>query len=146
MKKTQKKQLSSLKYLLLSLILMQGSISYAEMVLIVSASSPQNSIERKRVSRIFMGKVNSFADGEKATPIELTSGASKDAFQQQVLKKSSSQLSAYWARVQFSGAANQPKEFTSEDEIKGLVASNSDFISYIDDSKLDASVKKLEIK
>ncbi len=52
-----------------------------------------------------------------------------------------SQLKALWARLVFSGAAQQPKVLANGAALKKAVADNPDAIGYIDSSEVDASVQ-----
>ncbi len=77
-----------------------------------------------------------------AVPINLTeSTAASKHFNDKVLKKSASQLKAYWSKLIFTGKGAPPKSVESAQEMLSLVASNPNIIGYVDAKELDSSVK-----
>jgi len=114
----------------------------AEVAVIVSAGNANNALDQDTIARIFLGKVSSFPDGSQAIPVDQNEGsASREAFSDKVLGKSSSQLKAYWSRLIFTGKGTPPKESGSDADIKALVAKNPNLIGYVDTSVVDDSVK-----
>lgn len=57
------------------------------------------------------------------------------------LGKSVGNVKAVWAQLVFSGRALLPKQASSDDEVKKLVAANKNAIGYVKASSLDDSVK-----
>jgi hypothetical protein len=125
---------------LLSTILF-SSYCMADIAVIVHPSN-SNAIDSATISRIFLGKEKSFADGAQAVPINQTeSSAITEEFNTDVLNKSSSQLKAYWSKLVFTGKGSPPKDVTDDAEAIKLIAANPNMIAYIDASKVDGSVK-----
>jgi len=58
-----------------------------------------------------------------------------------VLKKSASQLKAYWSKLLFTGKGTPPKEIGSDAEMVSLVASNPNMIGFVDAAAVNDSVK-----
>lgn len=134
-----------MKRLLLLLIACLASPCFAEVVIIVHPSNAA-ALERSDVARIYLGKSKKFPGGGQAIPLNHKEGsATKSTFDSQVLKKSSSQLKAYWSKLVFTGKGSPPKEISSEEEILQLVASNPNFIGYVDASKVNDSVKAIPL-
>ncbi|WP_306519760.1 phosphate ABC transporter substrate-binding protein [Rheinheimera sp.] len=121
--------------------LLLSQLAFAEVAVIVHPSN-NNALDEATVSKIFLGREKSFADGKSVVPLSLNEGASAStAFNDAVLKKSSSQLKAYWSKLVFTGKGTPPKEIASDEEMIKLVATNPSVIGYVDASKVDASVK-----
>ena len=75
--------------------LLIGAAVHAEVAVIVSASNGNGALDQDTISRIFLGKTSNFPDGSQAIPVDQTEGsASREAFNDKVLGKSSSQLKA----------------------------------------------------
>ena len=122
--------------------LLIGAAVHAEVAVIVSASNGNGALDQDTISRIFLGKTSNFPDGSQAIPVDQTEGsASREAFNDKVLGKSSSQLKAYWSRLIFTGKGTPPKESGSDADITALVAKNPNLVGYVDASAVDGSVK-----
>ncbi|MAY14661.1 MAG: phosphate ABC transporter substrate-binding protein [Oceanospirillaceae bacterium] len=118
------------------------ALANAEVAVIVSASNANSALDQDTISRVFLGKTSNFPDGSQAIPVDQNEGsASREAFNDKVLGKSSSQLKAYWSRLIFTGKGTPPKESGSDADIKNLVAKNPNLIGYVDSSVVDSSVK-----
>lgn len=121
--------------------LLLSQLAFAEVAVIVHPSN-NNALDEATVAKIFLGREKSFADGKSVVPVSLSeTAAASTAFNDTVLKKSSSQLKAYWSKLVFTGKGTPPKEITSDEEMIELVATNPSLIGYVDASKVDASVK-----
>jgi ABC-type phosphate transport system substrate-binding protein len=131
--------------LTLPLLLAVASVSanaHADVVVIVSAKSPVTSLTAEQTARIFLGKASSFPDDSDAIPIDLAEGSPiRDEFYSRVVHKNSTQLSAYWAKVIFTGDGRPPQMLESSAAVRKAVASNPKAIGYIDKSAVNKSVK-----
>lgn len=118
--------------------------AFADVAVIVHSSNNLE-ISDDDISRLFLGKNKSFPGGEKALPINLSSGDDvRVEFERKVLNKSGSQVKAYWSKLIFSGKAKPLKEQGSADEVLALVASTPDAISYVDASKVNGTVRVIK--
>lgn len=130
-----------MKKTLIVVSLFISQLAFAEVAVIVHPSNA-NALDEAAVSKIFLGREKSFADGKSVVPLSLTeSSPASTAFNDAVLKKSSSQLKAYWSKLVFTGKGTPPKEIATDEEMIKLVATNPSVIGYVDASKVDASVK-----
>jgi ABC-type phosphate transport system substrate-binding protein len=125
-----------------SLLLLSSQLASAETAVIVSKSNTNASIDGDVISRMFLGKTSKFPDGGQAVPIDQNDGTpARDAFNDSILGKNSSQLKAYWSRLIFTGKGTPPKQAGDDAAVKALVAANPNMIGYIDSSAVDDSVK-----
>lgn len=130
------------KLVLFAVVLMVTASVYAEVVVIVSAQNPVTSLTAAQTTRIFLGKVNTFPDDSAAVPIDQAEGrAIRDEFYSKVVHKSSSQLTAYWAKVIFTGNGRPPEMLEGDVAVRKAVAKNPNAIGYIDKSTVDRSVR-----
>jgi ABC-type phosphate transport system substrate-binding protein len=113
----------------------------AEVAIIVHPSNG-DALTEADIVRIFLGKSKSFPSGAPAVPVnQAESTAATEEFNQKVVKKSGSQLKAYWSKLVFTGKGTPPKEVANDAEVINLVANNPNVIGYIDASKVGAGVK-----
>ncbi len=130
-------------YTFLGLLLLTAPV-LGEVVVVVH---PSNSAElnEKTVQRIFLGKERKFSDGSESIPInQAATSAVRADFDASFLRKSSSQVSAYWAKLVFTGKGVPPKEVVDDAEVIDLVSKNPSAIGYIDEASLTDSVKRLD--
>ena len=77
-----------------------------------------------------------------AIPLTFEQGNNiRDAFNNNVLGKSESQYSAFWSKLVFTGRGTPPEMIATEDEMLNLVATNPNTIGFVDEGKVDGTVK-----
>ena len=134
-----KKLISSVLALGLALIV-NGAL--AEIAVIVHPATKVVSLTEEDVSRLFLGKTKSYPNGAQAVPINQNEGSpTRDKFNDAVCKKNASQYKAYWSQLVFTGKGTPPKDGGDDAQVKALVASTPNAISYVDASQVDDSVK-----
>ena len=133
------------RIMVLALTILFSSLSFAEVVVIVH---PDNSasISAKNVQRIFLGKEKKFPDGKETLPVNQASGApARDAFDNKILGRSSTQVSAYWSKLVFTGKGIPPKEVDNDQAVIDIVANNPNAIGYVDSSAATGAVKVVNV-
>lgn len=99
-------------------------------------------MENSEVSRMFLGKMKSFPGGGAVVPINLAEGSEpRKEFEKAALKKSSSQIKAYWSKLVFTGKGTPPKEVANEAEMIDLIKSNPSLIGYVSSGSVTGDVK-----
>ena len=117
----------------------------ADVVAVVSASSPVTALSKDRVADIFLGKVALLPNGEQVVPIDQAEGsAARNEFYARFTGKSAAQIKAHWSKIIFTGRGQPPMEVSSSDEVKKRVAENPKAIGYIERSAVDGSVRVLQ--
>lgn len=130
--------------LALGLVLATSS-AFAELVVIVNPSN-SNSLDEKIVQRIFLGKDKTFADGAETIAVNQVAGAQiRQDFDSNILGRSSSQVSAYWSKLVFTGKGIPPKEVDNDAQVIDLVAKNPSVIGYVDRASVTDAVKVIEL-
>lgn len=125
--------------LLLTALLSASAL--ADIAVVVNPANA-NTVSADDLNRLFLGRTSNFADGSKATPLNLAEGvAARDEFGTKVLNRSSAQLKAYWSKLVFTGKGTPPKELTDDAAVKAAVAADATAIGYISSSSVDGSVK-----
>ena len=116
---------------------------FADVAIVVHTSN-NNSLDKKLVRKIFLGKNKAFPNGLAVKTFDLPEGTqARSEFRDKVLVKSESRLNAHWARMLFSSKAYPPKVLSSSVEVKAEVARNPNAIAYIAVADIDDSVKVL---
>lgn len=130
-----------LKLCLLLCLLSISNITMAKVVVIVNVTNTAT-LSDNDLSSLFLGKSKSFPNNNKAQAINLNYGnETRKAFEKSILKKTSSQVKAYWSKLLFSGKGKPLKELSSDAEVIAFVADNPNAIAYIDASNINSSVK-----
>lgn len=127
---------------LLGLCLLAGAMNVnAGVVVISNPKVGLTSLTQDDVSRIFLAKTKTYPNNATAVPVNQNEGSPmRAAFEEKVLKKTPSQVNAYWTQLIFTGKGTPPKDVGGDAEVKKLVAENPDSIGYIDSASIDATV------
>lgn len=124
------------------LVLLPIRIACAEIVVVVDARSPIQSLSQNDVVNIFMGRYRLFPGGELAFPVDQPKGSDvRNEFYRLLIGKSPSEISAYWARLHFSGAARQPAQAGDVADVLTHVLGTRGGIAYLDRSRVDSRVR-----
>lgn len=125
--------------------LLVSSSLFAETTIIVHPSNSAD-LNSKTVQRIFLGKEKKFSDGAETIPVNQVSDSPvRTDFDENVLGRSSSQVSAYWSKLVFTGKGVPPKEVANDAEVIELVSKNPSAIGYVDSASLNDAVKALSL-
>lgn len=119
-----------------------ASFSSLAEIAVIAHPSNNETINNAQISKIFLGKAKTFPSGEPVIPVNQEhKNAIRSEFDKKVLKKSASQLKAYWSKLLFTGKGQPPKNVSSDLDVIKLVAQNPNIVGYIDADKVDDSVK-----
>jgi len=133
--------MKKLSLLLLTVLSLLSVSCFADVVVIVH---PSNTVEmnKKHISRIFLGKSKKFPGGQSAVPIANDESAAVTSdFNDKVLGRNASQLKAHWSRLVFTGKGTPPKEVGNDQDVIDLVSKNPNLIGYVDSANLTDGVK-----
>ena len=112
------------------------------LVVVVSKHSNVNNLTKRQVVDIFMGRFNTFPNGENASPVDLPpQSALKSQFYMQLLQQSEKKVNSYWARLLFSGSAKPPTTIESVDDVIAQILKNNEIIAYIPESEVKQGLK-----
>jgi len=129
------------KLLLLASTLFASSLVFSDMAVIVHPANT-SIFSTDAIKKIFLGKEKKFTNGQVAIPLNaLETLPTYDAFNDRMIKKSRTQINAYWARLVFTGKGDMPQTLSSDTEIIATVSINQGAISYVDSSSVTDKVK-----
>lgn len=133
------------KNLLAVTLILLSSLATAETVVIVNPAN-NNTIDQKLIKRIYLGKEKKFADGTETIAVnQVADNNIRQDFDKSLLGRSSSQISAYWSKLVFTGKGIPPKEVTTDAEVIDLVAKNPSVIGYVNKASVTDAVKVVEL-
>ena len=121
-----------------------GAAVRADVVAVVSSKNPVTSLSKNQVTDIFLGKTARFPDGTLAVPIDQEEGsAARNEFYATFAGRSPAQIKSHWTKIIFTGRGRPPMAVSNSTEVRHLIATNSQAISYMERSAVDSSVKVL---
>lgn len=116
--------------------------AWAQVVVVVSASAPIDSLTKDQVADLFLGKSGRFPDGSKAMPVEMADGSAlRSSFHQAVTGKNDAQLKSYWSKLIFSGAASPPRAMGSTEDMLSAISAAPDVVGYAEEAKVPPGLK-----
>ncbi len=133
--------------LVTSLLFLMGSFTVNASLSIVVNKANDAEIDEKTVQRIFLGKEKKFSNGNEAVPINLTTNnAGRSVFDEQVLGRSSSQVSAYWSKLVFTGKGVPPTDAANDEAVLVAIEADVNAIGYVDSASVTDAVKVIMTK
>lgn len=121
--------------------LLLSNFAFAEIVVIVHPSN-NDAISAKNVQRIFLGKEKKFPSGGETVAVNQTNdSATRQAFDSEILGRTSSQVAAYWSKLVFTGKGVPPKEVANDAEVIELISKNPSVIGYVNKASVTDGVK-----
>lgn len=129
----------------LFILFLTAASANAELVIIVNKANASN-IDAKSVQRIYLGKEKKFSNGNVVNPINFSSGHPlRSDFDEQVLGRSSSQVSAYWSKLVFTGKGVPPAELNDTAAIIAAIESDTNAIAYLDSADAGDTVSIIKL-
>lgn len=114
----------------------------SSIVVVVNPQSGVDKLTKDEIIDIFLGRYRKLPSGKMALPIDVSEASpERSRFYQLLVKKSSSEMSSYWARLVFSGQTSPPFQVPDTKTALELVQSSPNAIAYIDRSAVTANVK-----
>ncbi|REL34188.1 substrate-binding domain-containing protein [Thalassotalea euphylliae] len=130
-----------LRPLTLAVALATSMLASAEVAVIVNPANA-NSISDNDISRAFLGKLKTFADGQSIKAVNSkANSAARVEFEKLVLKKSAAQVKAYWSKRLFTGKGKPLQELGTDADVLSFVASTPNAIGYVDAASVNDTVK-----
>ncbi len=125
-----------------------ASLPGAERYLVVAHPNVAvSSLPRAELSRLFLKRQTSWADGTPVIPVDLPLGTPlRKAFDEAVHERPSSAVEAYWQKEVFSGRSLPPLTRSSPDDVLAFVRTHPGAIGYVPENTPLEGVKILKIK
>ncbi|TMO80426.1 hypothetical protein CWC16_07600 [Pseudoalteromonas sp. S3776] len=126
----------------LCLLFVSSYAQSTEFAVVVNKNNAINSLSKREIIDIYMGRYLTFPDGETSQPFDLPAqSALKNDFYLKLVNKDEQKINAYWARLLFSGRAKPPSPSASVKDALNKIASSPFAIGYIPSSQVTDAVK-----
>ena len=112
-----------------------------DFVVAVSKESKINRLLKNDIAKIFLSKIKSFPDGNRAIPLEINDKELQAIFYKQITNKNKKQLLKYWAKMIFTGKGIPPKKFEKIKELLEFVKQNKNAITYLKKEDINQDLK-----
>jgi ABC-type phosphate transport system substrate-binding protein len=113
---------------------------------IVNSSNEISSLSKKEASDLFLKKKVKWANGNKVTPVDLSSNSKvRETFSQQVHGRSTAAIRNFWQQAAFSGTGTAPSEKISDEDVIEFVKNNPGAVGYVSLSANTTGVKIITI-
>ena len=136
------KPLMLIKVLAVTSSIMMAQVQ-AEMVVIVNPDNPVESLSKKDVQRLFLGRMHQFPDTNmKVESIDNSESSEEyERFYATVINMNKSKLKRYRAYYLFSGKGRLPTQIESTQKILKYISITKNAIAYTDESNINNKVK-----
>lgn len=120
--------------------------SGASLELIAHPECEVATISRSELSKIFLRRLRTWADGTPTVPVDqLPSSEVRNAFSRQVHDRSVVTVEVYWKRMIFSGRGVPPRELAGDAAVIEFVRSTPGAVGYVTSAEGHEGVKKLRL-
>ncbi|MEZ5540309.1 MAG: hypothetical protein R3E63_10275 [Pseudomonadales bacterium] len=120
------------------------STTYADIAVIANRNMPISTVTVEQAAAIFLSQLDVLADGTQLIPVDQENEqVAREEFYSKVIKKTPSEMNAYWSRLVFSGEGQPPKKISGDAEVIALVKANPNIVGYVDAATVDDTVKVL---
>jgi ABC-type phosphate transport system substrate-binding protein len=119
-------------------------LASAEIVVVVSASSPITKLSDNQIADVFLGKLARLPGGTTVQPLDQAEGrAARDEFYMKLTGKSPAQVKAFWSKLIFTGRGRPPRAFATDADVIRALRENPGAIGYVQRSSVDSSSRIL---
>lgn len=126
--------------------LMTGT-ACAEVVVVVSAENPVDSLSHVELADIYLGRMNSFPNGESVVPVDQRGKSpAHDEFYSRYLGRTPAQIKAHWSKLIFSGRGLPPQTVAGDMAMAEFVAGNHHAIGYLPLGLVDKRLRVVPIE
>lgn len=124
---------SAIALALLGSALTASTASAGDIVVIMAPGAA--ALSKDQVTNVYIGR------SKDLKPLDLPNSAAREDFYKKATSRDAAQIKAVWARIQFTGLGQAPKELPDDAAIKKAVAADPKAVGYIDKSNVDSTVK-----
>lgn len=116
--------------------------SYAGVSVVVNPSVKLDQLSVLQIKYIYLGKSSLLPNGAKIIPADQNKDSpTRKIFYKKIIKKYGNRLKSYWSKRRFTGKGSPPKYFGDDSAILKLIATENNYIGYIDSTLINNSVK-----
>tara|TARA_B100000700_G_scaffold10193_1_gene10451 strand:+ start:367 stop:804 length:438 start_codon:yes stop_codon:yes gene_type:complete len=110
--------------------------------IVVAKASNIESISKRELVDVYMGRFEVLESGHKVKPVDYESGSDlRTLFYKSLVNKSERQINAYWSRLIFSGRAKPPLQVSSPEESLAYLLTNQSALAYMPVNRVSEEMK-----
>jgi ABC-type phosphate transport system substrate-binding protein len=118
----------------------------ADVVVVVSAQNPTESLPRAVLTDIYLGRRSVLPDGVPVVPIDQRETTPcYHEFYDRYLGRTQAEIRAHWSKLIFTGRGRPPQTVADGQAAALLIAGNPNAIGYVDSDLVDESLRVLVI-
>jgi ABC-type phosphate transport system substrate-binding protein len=119
----------------------------AEVVVVVSAENPVESLSRAELADIYLGRMTRFPNGESVVPVDQReTSPTHHEFYSRYLGRTPAQIKAHWSKLIFSGRGQPPRTVAGDKAVAEFVAGNHHAIGYLSPDRVDKRLRVVSIE
>jgi ABC-type phosphate transport system substrate-binding protein len=112
------------------------------LVVVVNSNSSTDSLSKKQLIDIYMGRFNKFPNGDSVMPVDFDSPSeNREKFYEMLVGLSERKVNAYWSRLLFSGRATPPKKAESVAEVISIIQNDTSALAYVTANDVQKGMK-----
>ncbi len=125
-----------------SLLGTHAMASDGDIVVTVSNDSRIDSISKRELIDVFMGRFDVLENGERVQPVDYSDNPGlRGSFYERLVGKNQKQINAYWSRLVFSGRAKPPVQVDSVEQSIQFILENPTGLAYLPASRVSEEMK-----
>jgi ABC-type phosphate transport system substrate-binding protein len=113
---------------------------------VINTANTVTSLERKRVSALFLKHARHWDDGTPVLPVDGPGSPARESFSKDVHGKKAAAVKSHWLRIIFSGRGVPPPEKPSDKDVIAYVKAHPGAIGYVSATTATDDVKVLEVR
>jgi ABC-type phosphate transport system substrate-binding protein len=119
----------------------------AEVVVVVSADNPVESLSRAELEDIYLGRTSTFPNGQSVVPVDQRENSpAHDEFYSRYLGRSPALIKAHWSKLIFSGRGQPPRAVADDRAVAEFVAGHHHAIGYLAPELVDKRLRVVPIE
>ncbi len=119
--------------------------AYAEVVIISNKNFYADTLSKKEIKQIFLGKKKSFGIGKNIYLVLFNEKQIHSEFLKKMIGRSPDQFRNYWRMMLFTGHGILPRRFKSVEKLIDHIASTEGAIGYVNAEAVTQNVKVITI-
>ncbi|MDT8403011.1 phosphate ABC transporter substrate-binding protein [Sulfuriflexus sp.] len=119
----------------------------AEVVVVVSAENPVESLTSVELADIYLGRMHTFPNGESVVPVDQRENSLvHHEFYSLYLGRTPAQIKAHWSKLIFSGRGQPPRIVAGDKAVAEFVSGNHQAIGYVTPDLVDKRLRVVPIE
>ncbi|WP_036187849.1 hypothetical protein [Marinimicrobium agarilyticum] len=135
------------KIIIIGLLSGLGSVTWADVVVVVSEKSPIQALTSTQLTDIYLGRLTRLPEAGSVVPVDqVEQSNTHHDFYQQYLGRTPAQIRAHWSRLIFTGRGQPPKAVESDAAMAEALRRNPSAIGYMDSETLPEGMRVIDIE